>query len=55
VIGYDTLGAAFESARERLEKNPLLELWITDATKRLLLDGSGIRKRLTGGGPADPR
>jgi len=53
VISYDSLDAALESARTRLEKNPRLRLWITDATKRVLLSDAEIRARLAGGNPRD--
>jgi hypothetical protein len=51
VISYDSLDAALESARTRLDKNPRLGLWITDATKRVLLSDAEIRARLAGGNP----
>ncbi len=53
-IGYDTLEAALKGARKRMEKNKSLELWITDATKRVLLDARAIRERLAHRDPNDP-
>lgn len=49
VTSYDTLEAALESARRKLAKRPEMELWITDAGKRVLLDGAAIRARLAPG------
>jgi len=51
VISYDTLDAALEGARKRLAKHPDLRLWISDAGKRVLLDGAAIRTRLAADSP----
>lgn len=52
VITYDTLTAALEGARKRLAKDPDLPVWISDATRRVLLDGAAVRARLAGGDPS---
>ena len=49
VTSYDTLEAALESASRKLAKRPEMELWISDAGKRVLLDGAAIRARLAPG------
>jgi hypothetical protein len=46
VTSYDTLEAALESAGRKLAKRPDMELWISDAGKQVLLDGTAIRNRL---------
>ena len=53
VTSYDTLEAALESARGKLAKRPEMELWISDAGKRVLLDGAAIRTRLAQGARHD--
>jgi hypothetical protein len=53
-IGYDTLNAALDGARKRIEKHKSLDLRITDATKRVLLDDFAIRELLARSDPNDP-
>lgn len=53
VITYESLPAALENARARLQSKPQLELWITDATRRVLLTSAEIRARLAEAGPRD--
>lgn len=55
VTSYDTLEAALDSARRKLAKRPEMELWITDAGRRVLLDGAAIRARLAQGAPEGER
>ena len=54
VISYDTLDAALAGARKRLAKHPDLRLWISDAGKRVLMDGAAIRARLAADSPGSP-
>jgi len=53
VTSYDTIEGTLESARRKLAKRPEMELWISDASKRVLLDGSSIRARLAEGDSPD--
>jgi len=46
VVSYDTLDAALAGACKRLEEDSCLRVWITDASKRAILDDSQVRKRL---------
>lgn len=45
VISYDTLDAALDHAFRRLEKDGEVELWISDAGRRVLLDSAAIWAR----------
>ncbi len=53
VTSYDTLEAALESACRKLAKRPDMELWISDAGRQVLLDGTAIRARLAQGIPGE--
>jgi hypothetical protein len=54
VIAYDTIEAALEGARRRLEKHPEIQPWISDATRQVLLDFNQIRARLAGHAASEP-
>lgn len=46
VAGYDTLEDAVESALGRLQKNPRLDIWVSDGGRRVILSRAQLLERL---------
>jgi hypothetical protein len=51
VVAYDTLEAALEGACRKLQADQGLEVWISDESKRVLLDARQIWAHLARGDP----